>query len=112
MFVTPVDALAVASLWCRGRGSTRVAGDNGQCHLPLVQPGARRHGNRGISGNRGIVDSLTYRIYGVLSGSNPPSPNPLTFVFKHLAGGVGSQRAMRLSLSRRAYSPAAGKFNG
>ena len=39
--------------------------------VPLVQPGARRHGIAGVYGNVGTLKSATYRIQRVLSGSNP-----------------------------------------
>jgi hypothetical protein len=38
---------------------------------PCVQQRARRHGNAGIHGNVGSVESVTYRIYRVLSSSIP-----------------------------------------
>jgi hypothetical protein len=61
-----------------------------------VQQRARRHGNAGIDGNRGKVKSATYRIYEILSGSNPTlSANSRSFVFKNLVGVAGSPRATR-----------------
>jgi hypothetical protein len=38
---------------------------------PLVQCGARRHGKAGIYGDPGNLESVTYRIYKALPGSNP-----------------------------------------
>ena len=36
-----------------------------------MQSGARRGGIAGVYGNVGIVESVTYRIYRLLLGSNP-----------------------------------------
>src|SRR6267142_6215321 len=59
------------------------------------------HGVRGIHGNSGILESVTYRIYRVLSGSNPTLSANLSFcVFNSLTGYVGSQRAMSIFVAR------------
>jgi hypothetical protein len=51
----------------------------------------------GIYGNPGNVESASYRIQTVVSGSNPTLSANLSFcVFKNLASHVGSLRAMRL----------------
>ena len=70
MFITPVDALAAASLWCNGRGSTRAASNDGQCHLPRCNPVQEA---TAIAASAAIVALwilVTYRIYSALSGSN------------------------------------------
>lgn len=55
-----------------------------------MQSRARRHGIRGIYSNAGIVESVIYRIYRVLPGSNPTLSANMSFcVFNHLAGDVG-----------------------
>ena len=61
---------------------------------------ARRHGNAGIPGNVGILESVTYRIQRVLVGSNPTlSAKHRSFVFNNLSGGVGSCGATNTKLS-------------
>ena len=65
---------------------------------PCVQQRARRQGNPGIHGNPGNLESVTYRIYEILSGSNPTlSANSLTHVGRWRLGRA--YRASRDSLS-------------
>jgi hypothetical protein len=63
-----------------------------------VQQRARRHGDAGIHGNSGIVESVSCRIYEMLSGSNPTlSAN--SFAFGSVVGGSGRLQASRGSLT-------------
>jgi hypothetical protein len=61
----------VRIVW-KSRALGRTGGRAGASSL--VQSGARRHGIPGIVGNPGIVVSVSYRFYKVLSGSNPTPP--------------------------------------
>jgi hypothetical protein len=61
--------------------------------LQCVQQRARRHGTAGISGDPGILESVSYRIEVVLSGSNPTlSAN--SFAFSSVVGGSGRLQAI------------------
>ena len=63
-----------------------------------MQLRARRYGNVGIRGNGGNVNSVTYRIHAILSGSNPTlSAN--SFAFGSVVGGSGCLQASRRSLT-------------
>ena len=63
---------------------------------PCVQQRARRHGEDGIHGKGGIVESATCRIYSVLSGSNPT----LSAIFARAARSMAARAAFRLRATR------------
>jgi hypothetical protein len=60
--------------------------------LLLFERRARRHSNPGIDGNAGNVESATYRIYRILSGSNPTLSANLRQTLASLAASVGTPR--------------------
>ena len=76
-----------------------------RCRLAAEQSGARRHGIAGIYGICGILESVTYKIQRVLSGSNPTLSAP-KFSQKLLRSGTSAIHVLsEVAAGRRRFAP-------
>jgi hypothetical protein len=77
------DLLCFCSQWVMTQMATFTRQIHRRRPSPLcVQQRARRHGIAGIHGNRGNMESVTYRIYEILLGSNPTLSESLDPLFQ------------------------------